>query len=67
MEVSKNLGFSSKARVKGIELLPQTPIFYPFIFATRCLRPLIFQIMNSGGSKRQSLKYQKFIQTGCKD
>ena len=34
----------------------------PHIFATRCRRPLIFQTINSVGSK-VCLKYQKFTRT----
>ena len=44
------------------------PIYFnPFIFATRWRRPLIFQIMNHALINSQSLKYQRFQPSGCKD
>ena len=47
--------------------LPQTLIFYPYIFATRSRKPLLFQTMNSVRSKSQRLKYQRFTPHGFKD
>ena len=35
--------------------------------ATRFSRPLIFQTINYGRSNSQSLKYQRFTPSGCKD
>ena len=40
---------------------------YPYILATQCRRSLIFQTFNSVKSKNLSLKYQRFIPTGCRD
>ena len=34
--------------------------FNPYIFATRCDRPLKFQTMNYVGLNSQTLKYQRF-------
>ena len=39
----------------------------PYIFATRCRRPLIFQTMISVISNCLSLKYQRFTPSGCKE
>ena len=39
----------------------------PYIFATQCRRPFIFQTMNSVRSKSLSLEYQRFTPAGCKD
>ena len=39
----------------------------PYIFVAQCRRPLIFQTINSGRSNNQSLKYQRFTPTSCKD
>ena len=39
----------------------------PFIFATQCRRPLIFQARNSVILNNQSLKYQRFTPLGPKD
>ena len=36
-------------------------------FATQCRRPKIFQTMNSVRSDNLSLKYQRFILSGCQD
>ena len=38
-----------------------------FNLATLFSRPLIFQTINSGRSNSQSLKYQRFTPSGCKD
>ena len=40
---------------------------YPYILATQCRRPLIFQIIISVRSNNLSLKYQRYIPTGCRD
>ena len=40
---------------------------YPYIFATQCRRPYIFQTINSVRSNNLSLKYLRFIHTGCID
>ena len=37
----------------------------PFIFKTRCFRPILFQVQNSDKSKSQSLEYQWFTPSGC--
>ena len=37
----------------------------PYIFATQCRRPQIFQTMNSVRSNNISLKYQSFTLSGC--
>jgi len=37
------------------------------IFVTKCFRPQIFQIMNSIILNNQSLKYQRFTRSDCKD
>ena len=48
--------------------LPQILIFsYPYIFATICRRPWIFQTIHSVRSNSVSLKYQSFIPLGWKD
>ena len=39
----------------------------PNIFTTQCRKPEIFQTMNFVRSNNQSLKFQKFTSTGCKD
>ena len=40
---------------------------YPYILATQCRRPKIFQTVNSVRSNSLSLKYQRFMLTGCRD
>ena len=45
---------------KGNEFRHIFCFFNTYIFATHCRIPLIFQIINSGGSNSQSLKYQRF-------
>ena len=40
---------------------------YPYILATQCRRPKIFQTINSVRSNNVSLKYQTFISTGSRD
>ena len=35
--------------------------------ATQCCRPLKFQTMNAVRLNNVSLKYQRFISSGCKD
>ena len=39
----------------------------PYIFATQCRRPLIFQFMNSVRANSLSLKCQSFTPSGYKD
>ena len=39
----------------------------PYIFATQCRRPLIFQTMNHVRPNNISLKHQRFTPLGCKD
>ena len=39
----------------------------PYIFATQCCRPWIFQTINSVRSNNLSLKYQRFRPPGCRD
>ena len=39
----------------------------PNFFKTKCCRPQIFQIMNSGGSNNVSLKYERYASSGCWD
>ena len=57
---------ASRTWIKELESLQQT-LCNLFIFATRCRRPLIFQIINSVRSKSLSLKYQRFATSSCKD
>ena len=40
---------------------------YCNIFAIQCRRPSIFQTMNVVRSNNISLKYQRFIPSGCRD
>ena len=40
---------------------------HPYIFATQCRRPEIFQNMNSVRLNSLSLEYQRFTALGCKD
>ena len=39
----------------------------PYILATKCLRPKIFQFMNSFISNNLSSKFPRFTSSGCKD
>ena len=39
----------------------------PYIFATKCSRPVIFQTINSVRSNSLGLKYKSFTPSGCKD
>ena len=41
--------------------------FPPYILATRCRRPLMFQTMNSVRSNSLSLKYHRCTTSGCKN
>ena len=47
--------------------MPQTLTVSPYILATQCRRPLIFQTMNSVRLNSLSLKYNWFTPSGCKD
>ena len=40
---------------------------YPYILATQCRRPQIFQTINSVISNNPSLKYERVKPTGCRD
>ena len=40
---------------------------YPYILATQCHRPQIFQTISSVRSNNLSLKFQRFTPTGCRD
>ena len=42
-------------------------LFPPYILATLCRRPMIIQTINSVRSNSLSLKYYRFIPSGCKD
>ena len=39
----------------------------PFILATQCRRPLIFQTLHYARPKNLSLRYQRFTPSDCKD
>ena len=41
--------------------------FNSYIFAAQSHRPLIFQTTNHDGSNSLSLKYHRFIPSGCKE
>ena len=50
-----------------ISVFPFFCVFNPYIAATQCRRPLIFQTMNSAKSNNLSLKYKRFTLSDCKD
>jgi len=50
-----------------VQSLPQTMMSNPYIFATQCHSPYIFQTMNSVISNNLDFKYQRFTPSGCKD
>ena len=52
---------------KELSLRHKLRFYNPYIFVAQCRRPLIFQTINSGRSNNQSLKYQRFTPTSCKD
>ena len=52
---------------KELSFCHKLKYFYPYILATQCRRPLIFQTINSVRPNNPSLKYQRFIPTGCRD
>jgi len=39
----------------------------PYILATQCRRPKLFQTMNTSRSNNLNLKYKRFTKSGCKD
>ena len=54
--------------LKGTTHLPQNIKFLtPYIIATWCCRPLLFQTMNSFNTTSLFFKYQRFIPSGEKD
>ena len=50
---------------KELSLCHKLRFCNPYIFATQCRRPLIFQTMHSVRSNSLSLKYQGFSPSGC--
>ena len=61
------LGFPINNLSKGIESLPQTLIFFFYIFAIQCRRPLLFQTINSARAYNLSLQYLRFKPLGSID
>jgi len=61
------LGFPINNFSKGIESLPQTLIFFFYIFAIQCRRPLLFQTINSARAYNLSLQYLRFKPLGSID
>jgi len=59
--------FNVISLIKGNKFLPQTLTVSPYILATRCCRPLMFQTMNSVRLNSLSLKYHWFTPSGFKD
>ena len=53
--------------VKELSFRHKLKFLNPYIFATRCSRPLIFQTMNYVRSNSLKLKYYRFKPSGCKD
>jgi len=53
--------------VKEMSLCHKLGFLNPNFFKTKCCRPQIFQIMNSGGSNNVSLKYERYASSGCWD
>ena len=47
--------------------LAQNLIYNPYIFATKCRRPWIFQTMNSVRANNLSLKFQTFTPLVCEN
>ena len=72
-EKSSRILFHLKLTLGGSELLKELSFCHklwfsnPLIFATRCRRSLIFQTLNSESSNSLSLKYLRFIPSGCRD
>ena len=56
-----------KTFLKELSFCHKLKYSYPYILATQCRRPYIFQTINSVRSNNLSLKYQRFISTGCRD
>ena len=50
---------------KDLSLCRKLRFSNPYIFATQCRIPYIFQTMNSGRSDNLSLKYQRFAPSSC--
>ena len=61
------LAFIFQSNDKGIESLPQTENYHPYICSTQCRRSSIFQTMNSVRPKSLSLKYQRFTPSDFKE
>ena len=53
--------------VKGMSLCHKLWFYNPYIFATRCCRPKIFQTMNCYRSNYLSLTLKMFTQSACKE
>ena len=52
---------------KELSLCHKLWFSYPYIFATQCLRPHVFQNKYTVRSNNLSLKYQRFTPSGSKD
>ena len=63
----KGMFENMKVCIKELSFCHKLKNAYPYILATQCRRPQIFQTNNSVRSNNLSLKYQRFIPTGCRD